>query len=142
MPTTVTIVGNLVKDPEEKDFGSNKNVTRFRVASSDRVPDGNGGWKDGETAYYSVSAWRNLGKHTASTLKKGDKVIVQGRIKYSEFKRQDGSNGHSYEIEATDVGVALTAKTSKAGDTSNSGTENPWGSSKITVSSEETDAWS
>jgi single-strand DNA-binding protein len=131
MPTNITIVGNLVKDPEEKDFGPNKNVTKMRVASTDRIPDGNGGWKDGDTAFYNVSAWRNLGKHVASTLKKGDKVIVQGRLKYSEFKRSDGSNGHSYDIEATDLGIALTSKTAKDGTklkntVSVSSDENPW----------------
>jgi single-strand DNA-binding protein len=133
MPTVVTIVGNLVKDPEEKDFGPNKNVTKMRVACSDRIPDGNGGWKDGDTAFYNISAWRNLGKHAASTLKKGDKIIVQGRVKYSEFKRSDGSNGHSYDIEATDLGIALTQKTagvkSSLSNTSKvqvSTDENPW----------------
>jgi len=133
MPTNITIVGNLVKDPEEKDFGPNKNVTRMRVACSDRIPDGNGGWKDGDTAFYNISAWRNLGKHASSTLKKGDKVIVQGRVKYSEFKRSDGSNGHSYDIEATDLGIALTSKTANTKSSpaditkvSLSKEDNPW----------------
>ena len=70
MPAITTIVGNLVKDPEAKDFGPNKNVTNIRVACSDSIPDGKGGWKDGDTAYYNVSAWRNLAKYMASTLKK------------------------------------------------------------------------
>jgi single-strand DNA-binding protein len=133
MPTLVTIVGNLVKDPEEKNFGDNKNVTRVRVACTDRVPDGSGGWKDGDTAYYNVSAWRNLGKHVASTLKKGDRVMVQGRIKYSEFKKSDGTNSHAYEIEANDVGIVLTSKTASKSSTTQkdpivsvSDEENPW----------------
>jgi single-strand DNA-binding protein len=136
MPTVVTIVGNLVKDPEEKNFGDNKNVTRVRVACSDRMPDGSGGWKDSDTAYYNVSAWRNLGKNVASTLKKGDKVIIQGKMKYSEYKKSDGSNAHSYEIEATDIGVVLTNKTSKS-------EKNPW-ATKDTVDvlqSTEEDPW-
>jgi single-strand DNA-binding protein len=134
MPTVVTIVGNLVKDPEEKNFGENKNVTRIRVACTDRVPDGSGGWKDGDTAYYNVSAWRNLGKHVVSTLKKGDRVIVQGRMKYSEFKRNDGTNGHSYEIEANDLGVALTAKTASQ--------RTAWPSGEITVeATKQEDPW-
>lgn len=129
MPTNITIVGNLVKDPEEKDFGQNKNVTRIRVACTDRIPDGNGGWKDGDTAFYNVSGWRNLGKHMANTLKKGDKVIVQGRIKYSEYKRPDGSNGQSYDIEANDLGIALTSKTAKENKSVvniGGGEKNPW----------------
>jgi len=63
MPAITTIVGNLVKDPESKDFGADKNVTNIRVACSDRIPDGKGGWKDTDTAYYNVSAWRSLGKY-------------------------------------------------------------------------------
>jgi len=136
MPAMTTIVGNLVRDPEEKEFGPDKNITKIRVACTDRMPDGNGGWKDGDTAFYDVSAWRSLGKYMASSLKKGDKVIVQGKIRYREFKRNDGSNGHAYEIEATDVGVSLYAKTAKpySGSTAKAGTdtintsteENPW----------------
>jgi len=120
MPAITTIVGNLVRDPESKDFGPDKNVTNIRVACSDRIPDGKGGWKDTDTAYYNVSAWRSLGKHMASSLKKGDRVIVTGKIKYHEFKKNDGTNGHAYEIEASDIGISLTSKTAKkSGD-------NPW----------------
>ena len=138
MPAVTTIVGNLVRDPEEKTFGEDKNVTNIRVACTDRMPNGKGGWKDGDTAFYNVSAWRSLGKYMASSLKKGDKVIVQGKIKYHEFKKNDGTNGHAYEIEASDVGIALYAKTAKK-DASG----NPWDTSKsstINVSTEP-DPW-
>jgi single-strand DNA-binding protein len=135
MPAVTTLVGNLVKDPESKDFGQDKNVTNIRIACSDRVPDGKGGWKDGNTAYYNVSAWRSLGKYMASTLKKGDRVIVTGKIKYNEFKKNDGTNGHSYEIEASDVGISLTSKTAK---------KNPWetnGDVKVQNGTSEEDPW-
>jgi single-strand DNA-binding protein len=75
------------------------------------MSDGNGGWKDGDTNFYDVAVWKTLGEYAASTLKKGDKVIVQGKLKYREFKKNDGSNGHAYEIDATDLGVYLTKKT-------------------------------
>lgn len=134
MPTIVTIVGNLVKDPEEKDFGSDKNVTNFRVACNDRIPDGNGGWKDSDTSYYNVSAWRNLGKSIASSLKKGDRVIVQGKLKYKEYKKNDGSNGYSYEVEASDVGMAIHSKSVKRISNDSLVTsdlkDNPWVSKK------------
>jgi single-stranded DNA-binding protein len=73
----------------------------------------------------------------ASSLKKGDKVIVQGKIKYREFKRNDGTNGHAYEIEATDVGISLYAKTAKKDGS------NPWDTSSSTVvnNSTEPDPW-
>jgi len=137
MPAITTIVGNLVKDPEEKTFGPDKNVTNIRVACSDSIPDGKGGWKDLGTAYYNVSGWRNLGKYMASSLKKGDRVIVQGKIKYHEFKKNDGTNGHAYEIEASDIGIALYSKTAKK----LSG--NPWSTSEATVTQQapEEDPW-
>jgi single-strand DNA-binding protein len=139
MPAVTTIVGNLVRDPESKEFGPDKNVTNIRVACTDRMPDGKGGWKDGDTAFYNVSAWRSLGKYMASSLKKGDKVIVQGKIKYHEFKKSDGTNGHAYEIEASDVGLALYSKTAKKDASSN-----PWDTSSNTTTvntSNEPDPW-
>ena len=110
MPQVITAVGNLVKDPEVKTFEKNA-LTKLRIACTDRMSDGNGGWKDGDTNFYDVAVWKSLGEYAASTLKKGDKVIVQGKMKYREFKKNDGSNGHAYEIDASDLGVYLTKKT-------------------------------
>ena len=110
MPQIITAVGNLVKDPEVKTFEKGS-LTKLRIACTDRMSDGNGGWKDGDTNFYDVAVWKSLGEYAASTLKKGDKVIVQGKLKYREFKRNDGTNGNAYEIDATDLGVYLTKKT-------------------------------
>jgi single-strand DNA-binding protein len=110
MPQVITAVGNLVKDPEVKTFEKGA-LTKLRIACTDRMSDGNGGWKDGDTNFYDVAVWKSLGEYAASTLKKGDKVIVQGKMKYREFKKNDGSNGHAYEIDASDLGVYLTKKT-------------------------------
>jgi single-strand DNA-binding protein len=110
MPQTITAVGNLVKDPEVKTFEKGS-LTKLRIACTDSYPDGNGGWKDSDTNFYDVTVWRSLGEYAASTLKKGDKVIVQGKMKYREFKRNDGSNGHAYEIDASDLGLYLSKKT-------------------------------
>ena len=127
MPQQITAVGNLVKDPEVKTFDKGS-LTKLRIACTDRMSDGNGGWKDGDTNFYDVAVWKSLGEYAASTLKKGDKVIVQGKMKYREFKRNDGTNGNAYEIDATDIGVYLTKKTANPTGTvvqSNSGS-NLW----------------
>ena len=128
MPQQITAVGNLVKDPEIKKF-DNGSLTKIRIACTDRTPDGNGGWKDGDTNYYDVAVWKTLGEYAASTLKKGDKVIVQGKLKYREFKRNDGSNGNAYEIDASDLGVYLTKKTASpaSGVIKTSDATNVWG---------------
>jgi len=128
MPQLITAVGNLVKDPEVKSF-DNGSLTKLRIACTDRTPDGNGGWKDGDTNFYDVAVWKTLGEYAASTLKKGDKVIVQGKMKYREFKRNDGSNGHAYEIDANDLGIYLTKKTASPANTTvsvSNDTETVW----------------
>jgi len=129
MPQQITAVGNLVKDPEIKKF-DNGSLTKIRIACTDRAPDGSGGWKDGDTNYYDVAVWKTLGEYAASTLKKGDKVIIQGKMKYREFKRNDGSNGHAYEIDASDLGIYLTKKTA-----------NPTEGAKVTVSADDKTIW-
>ena len=75
MPQNITAVGNLVKDPEVKTFEKGS-LTKLRIACTDRMSDGNGGWKDGDTNFYDVAVWKTLGEYAASSLKKGDKVII------------------------------------------------------------------
>lgn len=135
MPTVVTIVGNLTKDPEEKDYGSNKNVTKLRVACSDRYKTETGEWKSADTAYYNVSAWRGLGKTILNTFKKGDKIIVHGKMKYTEFKREDGTLANYYDIEAIDVGIGLKSQASEES------TDNAWSKKTISTKSNEENPW-
>ena len=135
MPAMTTIVGNLVRDPEEKEFGPDKNITKIRVACTDRMPDGNGGWKDGDTAFYDVVCWRTLAENVSSNLSKGNKVIVHGKLKYREFDRKDGTRGNAFEIDATDVGSSLSIKSGTFNKTSNVS------NSTVSVGAEEPDPW-
>jgi single-strand DNA-binding protein len=132
MATLVTVVGNLVKDPELKNLDNGNKLAKIRVASTERVQDGNGGFKDGDTAYYDIACWRTLADNVSNSLQKGNKVIVHGKLKYREFTRKDGTKGNSFEIDATEVGQAMSIK-SKSGDA------NPWSSgntSKVNSSTE------
>lgn len=104
----ITVIGNLVADPEQKTAAGHK-LARLRVASNERVKDGNGDWKDGDTTYIDVTCWRRLAEG-ASALKKGQRVIVHGKLKGRSFVRNDGTNGYAYEIEASDIGTSIMAK--------------------------------
>lgn len=108
---TLTIVGNLVRDAETKDFGTS-NLTKLRLATNERVNKG-GTWEDGEPTYIDVSAWRKLGT-AAAGLQKGQKVIVTGKLKGRAFKHTDGRDGYGYEIDATDIGVSILFSELKA----------------------------
>jgi single-strand DNA-binding protein len=135
MATTITVIGNLVKDPEKKDLGSGKVLAKLRVASTERFQDSDGTWKDGDTAFYDVVCWRTLAENVSSNLSKGNKVIVHGKLKYREFDRKEGTNCNSFEIDATDVGPSLSIKSGTFNKTSNVS------NSTVSVGAEEPDPW-
>ena len=135
MATTITVIGNLVKDPEKKDLGSGKVLTKLRLASTERFQDSDGTWKDGDTAFYDVVCWRTLAENVSSNLSKGNKVIVHGKLKYREFDRKDGTKGNAFEIDATDVGQSLSIKSGTFNKTSNVS------NSTVSVGAEEPDPW-
>lgn len=118
----ITVIGNLVADPEQRTAAGHK-LARLRIASNERIKDTNGDWKDGDTTYVDVACWRRLAEG-ASSLKKGQRVIVHGKLKGRSFTRNDGTNGYAYEIEATDIGTSIMAK----GKVENimPDLENPW----------------
>lgn len=116
--TAITLGGNLVADPELRCTPAGVPVANFRVASTARFYDkASGAWKDGDTLFLTVNAWRDLAEHAAETLHRGDRVIVTGRIRQRAYESRDGAQVTVTEIEASDVGVSLqrvTAKLAKA----------------------------
>jgi single-strand DNA-binding protein len=135
MATTITVIGNLVKDPEKKDLGSGKVLAKLRVASTERFQDSDGTWKDGDTAFYDVVCWRTLAENVSSNLSKGNKVIIHGKLKYREFDRKDGTKGNAFEIDATEIGQSLSIKSGTFNKTSNVS------NSTVSVGVEEPDPW-
>lgn len=112
--TIITVVGNLVDDPELRFTPSGAAVSNFRIASTPRQFDRQtGDWKDGDTLFLSCAVWRQAAENVAESLQKGMRVIVQGRLKIRQFERQDGSRGQSTEIDVDEVGPSLRSATAK-----------------------------
>ena len=114
----VTIVGNLTDDPELRYTPNGAAVAKFRVAVNRRYKDQSGEWKDGDTSYFTVNAWRTLAENVAETLTRGANVIVVGRLQQRSWETQDGDKRTVIEIEADEVGPSLrwaTAKVEKQG---------------------------
>jgi single-strand DNA-binding protein len=89
-------------------------VARFRVASTPRrLNRSTGEWHDGPTQWYSVSAWRGLGDHCAASLRRGDPVVVHGRLTQSTWVNSDGVEMTSLEVDASFVGHDLNRGTSE-----------------------------
>ena len=122
----ITVIGNLVADPESKSAGGHS-LAKLRVASNERIKDTDGQWKDGDTTYVDVTCWRKLAEGVTS-LRKGQRVVVYGKLKGHSFERQDGTKGYAYEIEATDVGASIMARGAASLDSRpiEPDLENPW----------------
>ncbi|MBD3147087.1 single-stranded DNA-binding protein [Microbispora camponoti] len=106
--TTITIVGNLVDDPEFRFTTAGHAVVRFRVASTPRYQDRQTGeWKDGTSLFLTCTAWRELGEHIAESLQRGMRVIVQGRLRQRTYETEPGDKRTVYELEVDEVGPSL-----------------------------------
>lgn len=110
----ITVVGNLVADPELKFTPSGAAVANFNVASTPRIFDRETReWRDGEATFIRCAAWRGLGENIAASLTKGDRVVVVGTFSARAFERADGSKGTSVELNVTDIGPSLSFATAR-----------------------------
>lgn len=109
----VTVVGNLGKDPEMSFTSSGLAKANFSVAVTERKKGEDGRWADGETTWVDVVVWRNLAENVCESLTKGSKVIVVGNWKKRTFEKKDGTKGSVWELEASDVGPALSLQSAR-----------------------------
>lgn len=120
--TPITLVGNLVDDPELRFTASGVAVANFRVASTPRVYDKQAGeWRDGDSLFLSCSVWRQYAENVAESLTKGTRVIVTGRLKQRSYETQAGERRTVMEIEVDEVGPALRSATAKVARVSRDG---------------------
>ena len=87
------------------------NVANFRVGSTPRIRRRNGEWVDGPTSWFSVSCWRTLADHVQTSVRKGEPVLVHGRLRTDVWEREDGQSSVTYVVEATYVGHDLNRGT-------------------------------
>jgi single-strand DNA-binding protein len=107
MPETfVALVGNLTDDPEVRFTPQGTTVASFRLAVTPRVKDG-GTWKDGDTSFFRINAWRDLAEHLTDSLSKGDRALVLGRLKTRSWETAEGERRSTVEVEAEEVGPSL-----------------------------------
>ena len=121
--TVITVIGNLVDDPELRFTPNGAAVAKFRVASTPRTFDRQTNeWKDGESLFLSCSVWRQQAEHVAESLAKGMRVIVVGRLKQRSYEDREGVKRTVMELDVDEVAPSLrnaTAKVTKAGGSGN-----------------------
>ena len=105
---SITFSGHVAAAPVRRLAGGAP-VTSFRSGATPRRLDkATGSWEDDETLWFTVTAWRALADHCASSLTKGDKVLVTGRLTQSSWKGDDGVVRTGLEVEASSVGIDLS----------------------------------
>ena len=120
--TQITIVGNLVGDPELRYTQTGQAVATFRVASTPRFRDNaTGEWKDGDSLFLSCNVWRQAAENVAESLQRGTRVIVSGRLRQRSYETREGEKRTVYEIEVDDVGPSLRNASAKVTKSSRSG---------------------
>ncbi|WP_019548094.1 single-stranded DNA-binding protein [Streptomyces sulphureus] len=120
--TVITVVGNLVDDPELRFTPSGAAVAKFRVASTPRIFDRQTSeWKDGESLFLTCSVWRQAAENVAESLTKGTRVLVQGRLKQRSYEDREGIKRTVYELDVDEVGASLRNATAKVTKTSGRG---------------------
>lgn len=114
MTDNITVIGAVGNDPRVHVTAQGLTITSFRLASTRRVFDRvKGTWEDGETNWYTVSTFRQLAKNAAVSIRRGDRVVVHGRLRLRAWESGDKS-GTAIEIDAEAVGHDLTWATTTA----------------------------
>ena len=134
--TVITIVGNLVDDPQLRFTPSGAAVANFRVASTPRFLDkATNEWKDGESLFLTCNVWRQAAENVAESLQRGMRVMVQGRLKQRSYETKEGEKRTVYEVEVDEVGPSLKNATAKVIKTQRGGgggfggpQDDPWAS--------------
>ena len=127
----IVIVGNLTRDPELRYTPNGAALVKFGIAWSKRAPDESGQWRDVETSFFNVTAWRQLAENVAESLTQGSRVVVVGRLRTNTWETPEGEKRSTVEIEADEVAPSLkwaTAKVERQGRGGDS-----WSASAVAV---------
>jgi single-strand DNA-binding protein len=102
---TVTLVGNITRDPELRFTQGGRALAQFGIAVNRRYQVNNE-WQE-QTSFFDVVAWAQLGENAASSLTKGARVIVTGRLEQRSWETQDGEKRSKIEVIADEIGPSL-----------------------------------
>jgi single-strand DNA-binding protein len=120
--TVITVVGNLVNDPELRFTPAGQPVATFRVASTPRFMDRTTNeWKDGDSLFLTCNVWRQAAENVAESLQRGMRVIVQGRLKQRSYETKEGEKRTVYEVEVDEVGPSLRNASAKVNKVARTG---------------------
>jgi single-strand DNA-binding protein len=117
---SVTLVGNLVDDPELRFTPSGVAMAKVRFAVSRRYQDRNQEWQE-ETSFFGGTCWRDMAENVAESLQKGMRIIVTGRLEQRSWETQEGDKRSIIEVRIDDIGPSVRWATAAVTRTPRSG---------------------
>lgn len=112
--TVITVVGNLTADPEMRTTRNGSTVANFSIAATPRVFDKQSNqWVDGDALFLRCTAWRDMAQHCAQTLRKGMRVIAQGRLTQHSWEDEQHQKRTSVELQVDEIGPSLKYATAQ-----------------------------
>ena len=102
---SITLVGNLPRDPEIRFTATGRAVASFSMGVGRRYQV-NGEWQE-QTSWFNVTAWGQLGENAAATVVKGSRVVVTGRLEQREYTSREGEKRTAIDVVADDIGPSL-----------------------------------
>jgi len=110
---TVTVIGNITRDPELRFTAGGQALTTFGLASNRRWTNRQSGQQEESTSFFDVSCWGSLAENVADSLAKGNRVVVSGRLEQRSWETQEGEKRSKVEIVADEIGPSLRWATAK-----------------------------
>jgi len=107
MSSTVTLIGNITRDPELRFTPSGQAVATFGLAVSRRWQNRQSQEWEESTSFFDVVSWGSLAENVADSLPKGARVLVSGRLDQRSWETQDGEKRSKIEVVADEVGPSL-----------------------------------
>ncbi len=108
MANLITLRGFVCSPVETRILANGLVVGNFRMGSNIRKIDpGTGEWVDGPTNWFRVNMFRSLATNAVVSISKGDRILVSGKLKITNFTRKDGNPGMGVEIDADSIGLDL-----------------------------------
>lgn len=122
MSNNVTLIGNLVDDPELRFTPSGVALARLRLAVNRRWRGQDGEWQE-DTSFFTGTVWRDQAEAVAESLQKGTRVIVSGRLQQRSWETDAGEKRSVVEVQVDEIGPSLRWATATVNKTQRSGGE-------------------
>ncbi len=119
---TVTIVGNLTSDPEMRFTPNGVAMVKISIAvNRRRFNRDTNSWEDTEASFFNAVCWRDLAENVSESLRKGNRVVITGRLEQRSWETQEGERRSVVEVQVDEIGPSLRWATASVTRTTSSG---------------------